>query len=248
MKKFRLIRKYPGSPKLGFIINFGDHDCDYQHDPSNYLEFWEEVIEKDYEILKLISSENNPNHKKGSKILDNKDYKFKNMYPTEYWDIYSIKRLSDNEIFTLGDISEFGEIIGFLYDDKLNKIFSQTKNSERSCVLQFLIKNKQLLFITEDGVDIFESNIYYRVTNTSKVLFDKPSKYKASIMNQYINNKYPKEHITFSTKEKAEDYILLNKPVLSLNDVSNSWVIEDFKVDGTKTFNKLKELVKTKIK
>lgn len=99
-KNYRLIKEYPGSPKLGTISEYTPNFL------SQFPEFWEEVVDKDYEILSLVASEKHPQHKKGSKFLHNKDYKFKNMHPTEFWDIYSVKRISDNKIFTIGDMFE----------------------------------------------------------------------------------------------------------------------------------------------
>lgn len=65
MKKYKLIKEYPGSPKLGTeIINNENvnsaHTLDKTHYYNGYKiqeypEFWEEVVEKDYEILSYIS-------------------------------------------------------------------------------------------------------------------------------------------------------------------------------------------------
>lgn len=84
--KYKLIKLLPfeNSPKIGYIsephcaqkggIHYWNHNW---FNPKDYPEFWEKVVEKDYEILSLVASERNPQHKKGSKFLHNKDYKFK---------------------------------------------------------------------------------------------------------------------------------------------------------------------------
>lgn len=113
-KKYRLIREYPGSPKLGTIIEWrvslGGYwaykRSDYKSvpnwksiqltEPKNHPEYWEEVVEKDYEILSVISSGKSNVYSKGEKILYNKDYKFKEMYSDQFWDIHSVKRLSSS--------------------------------------------------------------------------------------------------------------------------------------------------------
>ena len=46
----------------------------------------------------------------------------------------------------------------------------------------------------------------------------------------------------FSTKEKAEEYIIMNKPCLSYNDVLNTVSIKN-----KNTFNTLKDLARLKI-
>ena len=50
--KYILKKEYPGSPKLGNIIDNLENDW-----IENYPEFWEEVVEKDYEILSYITIE-----------------------------------------------------------------------------------------------------------------------------------------------------------------------------------------------
>ena len=70
MKKYKLIKKYPASPVLGIVIHKGgnkiySHIGDYYHSSGqnvhllnstieNSPEFWEEVVEKEYEILSFI--------------------------------------------------------------------------------------------------------------------------------------------------------------------------------------------------
>jgi len=117
MSKYRLIKKYPGSPELGTIAEkAGDikythpdgresftsssAECLFEKIVENQPEFWEKIVEKDYEILSVIIRSYNQICKKegyyfvpklgGIKpfILDSHiDYK-----------IHSVKRLSDSEI------------------------------------------------------------------------------------------------------------------------------------------------------
>lgn len=100
----------------------------------------------------------------------------------------------------------------------------------------FVEKIKQPLFTTEDGVDIFEGDSYY----SYNLELDISSKFDSAclkISGKNTDNKY------FSTKEKAEEYILMNKPCLSLNDVLKLSIDTEYSY----TFQKLKELVKSKI-
>lgn len=277
MKKYKLIKKYPGSPALDVIIEF----CDRRHAwkmyksdpdlvlgsinyvyPEKYPEFWEEIVEKEYEILSFRF---------------NKD----SAYPGNIWDvdhrglfgvvgdmhwcslksmldfnnnkeIHSIKRLSDGEIFTVGDKINFISLVQYK-DWKINEIHFGFKDNERiyfdlskngdtyqGLSLEKAEKAKQPLFRTEDGVDVFHGDIYYRVTNTSKDVFSKPLKCDASEFNGYPNNKYPKTQIKYKCLKAAEEYILMNKPCLSLYDLRNIQLTYDDKLA-------IKQLVKSKL-
>ena len=183
-------------------------------------------IKKDYEILSLVASERNPQHKKGSKFLHNKDYGFKNMHPTEFWDIYSVKRISDNKIFTIGDFYE---------DLIIEKMFMSVAGD---ILTTYKPKIKQPIFQTEDAVDIFEGdNIYWVNINTfEKVNCNKYNDDLGEIsIKSLLSKKYECKAVGFSTKEKAEEYILLNKPCLSVNDIKNTF---------PRIFDKEKELIK----
>jgi hypothetical protein len=87
MKKYKLIKEYPGSPKLATELTpkVDKENTDTNNfywegswfNPNDFSEYWEEVLQKDYEILRTCP------------IVGT---------------IYSVKRLSDGEVFTVGDI------------------------------------------------------------------------------------------------------------------------------------------------
>jgi hypothetical protein len=90
MKKYKLIRKYPGSQPFGTIVEIDNtQETGYY---SENTEFWKEIVEKDYEILSQTSV----------RVCNPKDnYKVvRNTTPV----IHSVKRLSDGEVFTVGDL------------------------------------------------------------------------------------------------------------------------------------------------
>ena len=70
-------------------------------------EYWEEIVEKAYEILTVTPSDLHTYYGGKDAIIPytvcNKDLK--------YWDIYSVKRLSDNEVFSVGDRTNLGTIV-----------------------------------------------------------------------------------------------------------------------------------------
>jgi hypothetical protein len=141
------------------------------------------------------------------------------------YNINSVKRLSDGEVFTIDNkvrtSSYFskGNIISFTIN-KDNKLLVDYKLDESigflNCVcdhLKNLIKVKTPILVTDNGVELFKDDTFYHVDSywnigvgyLHKDVFEKLKGYKY-----------------FSTKEAAEEYILLNKPCLSYNDIINS--------------------------
>ena len=235
--KYILKKEYPGSPKLGNIIDNLENDW-----IENYPEFWQEVVEKDYEILSFKLPGNNIVDLKYAR--NNLKFMLKN---SSVYQIYSVKRLSDGEIFTIGDIidtrvdnkykQEILEINLGINDLLLkDKLIFKTKSGY--VVSHIAVKVKKPLCTTEDGVDIYLGNKSW--------ILHKNSWYLSPAAIVYNNpNWTPNEneaHWRFSTKEKAEEYILLNKPCLSYNENLNAT-----KIRNKNTFETLKDLVKSKI-
>lgn len=93
--KYKLIKEYPGSPKLDTICKYDKNpwsDSNSFLNPvlnlKDYPEFWQPVVEKDYEILTVIT-----NYNKFIEKVYNQDLTIE-----PYWKIHSVKRLSDGEI------------------------------------------------------------------------------------------------------------------------------------------------------
>lgn len=244
MTKYKLIKEYPGSYSVGTVISFNDSHGGLEIKTpegkisftslstlaaletlvSNYPEFWEKIIEKDYEILsfysvgqtiipmRILNSNtglfklNKPKYKNDELTLD---YLLKE----GSYSIYSIKRLSDGEIFTIGD-----KITGATYSEPRNIISFRIINnklridqSKGSSNLEDIKKLKNPLFVTEDGVDKYEGEEYYYLHKHS-FRIDKAVAHKGF-------NDVNTTGLYFSTKEKAEEYVLMNKPYLSIDDL-----------------------------
>jgi len=245
MKKYKLIKKYPGSIKLGEIIEVDDSVLLYTNYcliqgvrtaiPKSYVlqypEYWEEIIEKDYEILSfqykndvsLIRIKNNL----GSfdtilnQYLNSKDFTEEYMLAKlNDWNIHSVKRLSDGKIFTVGDnillpngnkVKILSILTAGLSNEDIELYYSSVslvsnRNSNWFNLIQHV---KQPLFTTEDGVDIFIGDVYYNVCVKSFTISTRKSP------NQYASYE---DSINFSTKQAAEEYIINNKPSLSLSE------------------------------
>lgn len=102
---------------------------------------------------------------------------------------------------------------------------------------------KQPLFTTEDGVDVYEGDtVWHTNLNPNLKIYSSIVKYKKPFT--------PVAGL-FSTKKAAENYIKMNKPCLSLNDVlsitnKTSFVPEDFSKNLIK--KELTKIVKQKLK
>ena len=239
--KYILKKEYPGSPKLGYIddLNKSGHNNQGEYVQSMYdknPEFWEKVVEKDYEILSLARfCSIKPT------ITDVSDYGdefIEAMLKCDNARIHSVKRLSDGEIFTIGDkvFREYSNYtinkISIVNDKCMVSALYDTNNPNGSCLyynLNNLKKFKQKLFTTEDGVDIFENN-------TSIYILDKFTIRHIKHKDFNVISKHVKY---FSTKEKAEEYILMNKPLLSYGEVQEYLKVKDC--------NKVLDLVQSKI-
>lgn len=98
------------------------------------------------------------------------------------------------------------------------------------------------LFVTEDKVDVYENDKFFFIA----------SNWKSYLGKAIRNHKYSKWlHPIYSTKDAAENYIKMNKPCLSLNDVlsitnKTSFVPEDFSKNLIK--KELTKIVKQKLK
>ena len=65
MRKFKLIKTYPGSDHEGIVVSLRTPNGLYEGYQYNYStkhvennpEYWEEVIEKDYEILSYVAKD-----------------------------------------------------------------------------------------------------------------------------------------------------------------------------------------------
>ena len=245
--KYILKKEYPGSPKLGNIIDNLENDW-----IENYPEFWKLVVEKNYEILSVITNNN-----KFIEKVYNQDATIE-----PYWKIHSVKRLSDGEIFTIGDKINCNCLskkeINNTFISSFNVINNNIRvydNFNEFHLLKDIQKLKQPIFQTEDGVDIFEGDVYYELItpdfhNKSCIWNILPNKTRDNIKYDQEGNRR-NGRIWFSTKEKAEEYILMNEPVLSLKDVASIYISADKPVTDTTSFSaqnrRIQDLVKSKI-
>jgi hypothetical protein len=189
---------------------------------------WELVIEKDYEILSFINRDNNLMYalndgKYKTQYIDGRDG-FSEIgsrhlqYCTTHYEINSIKRLSDNEIFTLGDTINFDtqgtcKLLRMIFEkapvDKGTGILCFVNNCDNLGDVWHISQLKKLktsLFTTNDGVEIFEGDdCWYVNTNNFDISFRKAN------VRQFIFC------IFFSTEVAAKNYKAENEKRFSLH-------------------------------
>lgn len=169
--------------------------------------------------------------------------------------------MNKNEhIFTIGDKTNNGTISKFEVDSNGIRVFFEEKPKNYHVSLNSIKHIKQPLFTTEDGVDIFEGDV---VTVVSLKDFEKGDcdgendtsieaysiTWEDKIISSCNWNLRKDNFLQFSTKEKAEEYILMNKPCLSLADVATVYKGINKKTNHPSSqANQLKKLVKSKLK
>ena len=110
-------------------------------------------------------------------------------------------------------------------------------------VLEFIKDfNKEPILTTEDNKDIFEGDDYYYIDKEKLNII-----YVESADKNFDSKK--EGLLDFKYKENAEEYILMNKPLLSLNDLLSVWGNnKDFDVyKESPMFQNFKNLAKTKM-
>jgi hypothetical protein len=161
--------------------------------------------------------------------------------------IESVKRLSDGEIFSIGDKITFKGLFGNNSEHKYDIIkgfkFKQDKKigalyHNGIVGLEIIEKYKEPIFTTEDGVDLFGGESVYGVTDSFQLAY-------TSILTEENGQRCR----LFAEKEKAEKYIEENKPQYSQKDVENAMGGDFFckSVEGLLIKNVVLELLKIKI-
>ena len=155
-------------------------------------------------------------------------------------EIESVRRLSDGEVFSLGDDVNFGIIEGFYICEeedsfcyKCMMVYFKEVRANRD--ISELKKVNQPLFKTEDGKDVYEEDEFVAVQKTT---FD------MLCCRQTLTN--PENYYIFSNEEKANNWVLMNKPVLSVNDVL-AVCENNYGFLQNKLLDRLKEIAKSKI-
>jgi len=197
---------------------------------------WEEVVEKEYEILSVIDTKNRvwSKSEESESVFEKSPLCVVLDSFGENWRIHSVKRLSDDEVFTIGDLTTKGVIHGF----EITPSHLSVSVGDQKTLLRTFDKVKQPLFVTEDGVDIYKNQKYYGLYTESWLIEEHENGIDYDIKPEEI---FDFSYLTFSTKEKVEEYVLENTPCLSVKDVTSINLYMPLYVD------KLREIAKSKI-
>jgi hypothetical protein len=238
MRKFKLIREYPNSPKIGTIAEKKDeHSCyhlsDIFHQPlnsvciENYPEFWEEVKE---EFPKIISFRKTDASKYVINLTNRDNYNGWSLNGMLHagecvdsgdFEIYQVA-VSETEVFTLGDKVEiimnrpkYSKSTISRFELETNGCISVRVSEYCSVSLHDIKKAPEVLFVTEDGIEIFKGDKFYYISirNPNPVCHSGYAQ-EESAMN--TNYKY------FSTIEAAKKYIDENKPIYSKKQIEEA--------------------------
>ena len=170
---------------------------------------WEEIVVKDYEVLKVKHKYHGILSIIGEKFIQ-----------SENETIYSVKRLSDNEVFTIGDKITFKGLFGNNSEHKYDTIkgFKFKQNGSLGASyhnglvgLEKVEKYKEPIFTTYDGVELFGGETIYGVTRNFNIAC-------TSILTKEDAQTWK----IFAKKTKAEEYIKQNEPKYSLKDVEDA--------------------------
>jgi len=177
MSEYYLKKVYPGSPKPGTIVKLDkiDHVYYYFEKDSytgigssiieNNPEFWEKIVEKDYDVLSIT------NNYKDIYVLESDGMYHHHNYPGKLdqnltvskdklkihgsgFNIYSVKRLSDSQVFTIGDRTKLGIILAIDNPGSKNSTMFRYKIDNTGKGWRDMRDAVKLtpLFKTEDGI------------------------------------------------------------------------------------------------
>lgn len=241
-KEYKLLKKYPSLAtdwEVGMKVGLGDRNYGYSPCAGNYSdcrkldnsevennsEYWELVMEKEYEILSFYNKDNKSMYfLKGDRYCNKSDGTYYSDigtrtldYCMKYYNIHSIKRISDGEVFFLNDkvklSGKYSEI--WLLKEIDNKGIFRFINNPCGYSINLFIKVKEPLLVTEDGVEMFGYRRCYIVSKKYLTI-------QHSVVDN-INIMYlPDFNFYFAEKENAEKYIKENQKRYSLNDMKET--------------------------
>ena len=141
------------------------------------------------------------------------------------WTIYSVKRLSDGLVITVGDITEQGRITSFQINQS-DKMVVYFENGLRMLDFADLIVKPPFSFVTHDGVTITDPEqwVYVYVKLNCIILYKESAKVPKS-----------ENCIYFSTESARGEYRINNAKCLSIQEMN------------TLTVGQLKSLVKSRL-
>jgi len=254
MKSYKLIKTYPGLGELKEVMQKPNGDyVGYvrnkavtisKHEIENFPEFWQKVKPREFQIMSFKHIFGNHytlghNSENYFLVLD-KPYTEQDLLNSKDIYIYSVKRLSDGHIFTVGDkvktattrnyqINTFDINPHYPESMMINNMWANLRNVE-------IIKLP--LEITCDGVEIFDEDTeFFYVSADLKPQGIFSSTQSGPRWNFNASKADRSKYLTFSTEQKAREYVFNNKKCLSIEDVMS--VFSPYSIDLRKSLTKL---------
>jgi hypothetical protein len=221
---------------------------------------WEEVIKPDFEIIRYKDSAGNEYYKKhNGKFTINLQYEYdEEKLFNKNLKIQTIKCLSNGVavMFSVGDKvvwdwtsseNKYYTIDEFIIDGDLLKFY--VKEIRGYAYFHDVIKQnfchyeEEPVYRSFDGYDISEDDEFHAVQKETFVVIES-CKYPITD---------PEKWLIFKNKSKMEEYVWLNKPCLSINDVAKVYVTANRRYlkrpsGWEKQAEQLIEIVKNKLK
>jgi hypothetical protein len=235
IRQFRIKQRCTGTDANGDYVYDGIDAMwvDWEENRGgNWLDSIEKVIQKDYEVIEIqlpdetvLTYEGQECIKRSDKLSSQATYELDKCISDPKVKIQSVKRLSDGEIFTVGDKIEFTRgdevcvrTVTSIYAKEDRLVIQHEKgtitNETIGGIFEEITKCKKPIFTTEDGVDIFKGDSVYVVDDKVQLL---DYRYINILSDGRVSGrKY------FSTKAAAQDYVISNAKLISIEDFNNA--------------------------
>ena len=171
--------------------------------PHNAKDWWEEIVEKDWEILEFKYIGSNCMYSLKDGLYDGIPlYSLLHSgicVDTGSMLIHKVKCISTGEIFTVEDNTNKGKIKRFYIIS--DTMIVDIVNKKECCHLHELKHAKIPIFSTLDGVDIYDGQPYVYIDSDNNIKNIKKADKNSGRLAGYMY---------FSTKEAAQEYLIQN--------------------------------------
>ncbi len=142
---------------------------------------------------------------------------------------------------TLGDIATYDITGMYKISSKFTVSYIESRYIENSNDWEEI--NKKPLFVTEDGVEIYDliKDRFYYVRTSNSDYYNPLWKVSDNVLMEGDTFTYePQYEKYFSSKQAAENYIIINKPCLSYADIQ-------FYIGSPYTYKRIMEVIKKRM-
>ncbi len=151
---------------------------------------------------------------------------------SEYSEIKEVRRFLDNKVFKVGDDTNNGVIERFRESGTHMRVHFVGKNKNHHMSINTLKKIERPLFKTEDGVDIFDGDVFYFLVS------DYPSNKKSrqefkTVIARKDNINAELAFKRFADEEAIKEYMSMDAEVFSLRDIATVYSTANYRSSNT---------------